>query len=254
MKIGFHNNPRKNMVEEIDWIGKNGFDFVDIFLEDDQADPSKVDVEKVKKVIKKHNLETVGHTAWYLPIGSPTKELRDVAVTKGLSYFELLSKFDVKYATIHANWPPNLFKEKEGIKFQIDSLKRLVKEGKKFGVKVMYEPITHSKDNLKNVGEILKNVSGLFFHLDTGHAFLHGKRIEDFIKKFHKKLVHVHLHDNDGKDDLHLPMGTGVIDWTNVIKILKQYYDGTITLEVFSQDKDYVIMTKNKLRELWNKS
>ena len=39
MKIGFPNNPRKNILEEIEWIGKNGFDFIDLFLEEDQAGP-----------------------------------------------------------------------------------------------------------------------------------------------------------------------------------------------------------------------
>jgi len=53
MKIGFPNNPRKDIVKEIEWIGKNKFDFIDLFLEEDKAIPEKIDVEKVKKVLKK---------------------------------------------------------------------------------------------------------------------------------------------------------------------------------------------------------
>ena len=33
MQIGAMNNPSRNPVEEIDWIGTHGFDFVDFTLE-----------------------------------------------------------------------------------------------------------------------------------------------------------------------------------------------------------------------------
>ena len=66
-------------------------------------------------------------------------------------------------------------------------------------------------------------------------------------------IKHVHLHDNNGDKDLHLPMGCGSIEWKKTLKTLKKYYNGTITLEVFSKDKDYVLLTKEKLRKLWNK-
>jgi len=66
-------------------------------------------------------------------------------------------------------------------------------------------------------------------------------------------LKHVHLSDNKGSEDLHLPMGTGNIDWKKILKILKKYYQGTITLEVFSKDKDYALLSKEKLRRLWKK-
>ena len=79
MKVGFPNNPRRDLLEEIEWIGKNRFDFVDLFLEEDQAVPERIDVEKVKNLLEKHKLEVVGHTACYLLIGSPIKSLRESA-------------------------------------------------------------------------------------------------------------------------------------------------------------------------------
>jgi len=90
-------------------------------------------------------------------------------------------------------------------------------------------------------------------HLDIGHANLFGRKPEDFIKKFRNKIKHVHLHDNNGNEDLHLPMGCGSIDWEKTLKTLKKCYNGTITLEVFSKDKEYVLLTKEKLRKLWNR-
>lgn len=253
MKIGFPNNPRKNILEEIEWIGKNKFDFVDLFLEEDQAVPEKIDVEKVKKLLQKYKLDVVGHTAWYLPIGSPVKSFRENAISETKRYFEVFSKLNVKYVTIHANWPPGMFSTKEGIKFQVETLRKLAKLAKDYNLTLVYESIDTEKDDIKGVSEILKKVPELYLHIDIGHVNLFGRKPEQFIKKFYKKLKHIHLHDNDGNKDLHIPLGTGNIDWEKTLKILKKYYNGTITLEIFSKYKDYILLSKEKLRKLWNK-
>ena len=183
MKIGFPNNPRKDLLKEIEWIGKNKFDFVDLFLEENQAVPEKIDIEKTKKLLKKYNLGVVGHTAWYLPIGSPIKTLREASEKEAVRYFEVFSKLGVEFVAIHANWP-GMFSEKEGIKFQVETLRKLVKEAKRFNLKIMYEPIETYSDNVKNVLEILKRVPDLFLLLDIGHANLFGKNQKILSKNF----------------------------------------------------------------------
>ena len=238
MRVGFPNNPRKNILDEIKWIGENGFDFVDLFLEEDMAVPGKIDVDKAKTLLREYRLGAVGHTACYLPIGSPIKSLRDAAVFEAVKYLELFNRLGVENVTVHANWPPGMFSYKEGIKWQLESLARLSKEAGRYNINLMYEPIDTLQDNAANLARILNDIPNLYLTLDLGHTNLFGKNIEEFIKEFHKRLKHVHLHDNDGRRDLHLPIGTGNINWEKVLKVLKRYYDGTITLEVFSMSID----------------
>ena len=252
MKVGFPNNPKRDILEEIEWIGKNRFDFVDLFLEEDQATPERTDVEKVRNLLEEYELEVVGHTACYLPIGSPIRSLRESAVKEITRYFRVFNELRVHLVTIHANWPTAIFSAKEGIAFQVKALKELVREAKEYNLKLMYEPIDTQKDNLENVSAVLTQVPELLFHLDIGHASLFGRKPEQFIKEFHQRLKHVHLNDNDRMRDLHLPMGAGSIDWRKAIKVLKRYYNGTITLEVFSRDRDYALISREKLIRLWN--
>jgi len=253
MKIGYPNHPRKPVLEEIEWIGRNEFDFVDLFLEEDQATPEKIDIEQTKGLLQKYRLDIVGHTAWYLPIGSQVKALRETAVNEALRCFDVLRKLEAELVTVHANWPTGLFSAEEGIGFQVEALRKLVKEAERFDLKVMYEPTDGVRDSVENVSTILESVPGLFLHIDLGHANLFGRRPEEFIMKFHEKLKHVHLHDNLKNLDLHLPMGCGDIDWENTLKCLKKCYDGTITVEVFSTDRDYALLTKEKLIRLWRR-
>jgi len=50
--------------------------------------------------------------------------------------------------------------------------------------------------------------------LDVGHANIGQKKnlVESFFKGFSGKIVHLHLSDNKGKDDDHLPIGVGYVD------------------------------------------
>lgn len=253
MKIGFPNHPRRDLLREIEWIGNNGFDFVDLFLEEDMATPEKIDIKRTRKLLERYDLGVVGHTAWYMPIGSPVKALRDAAIDELRRYFGVFAELGVENVNIHANWPGGLFTDKEGVRFQIETLKRLVEEAREFGISLMLEPLDTRFDTVKNISSILRAVPELYLHLDVGHTSLYGRNPEDFIKKLHDKLRHVHLHDNNRAKDLHLPLGCGSIEWEKILKVLKRYYDGTITLEVFSRDRDYVLLARDKLRELWEK-
>ncbi len=70
--------------------------------------------------------------------------------------------------------------------------------------------------------------------VDTGHAGLTGVPPQKLISGMNKSLVKcLHLHDNDGKDDLHSLPYTGKLDWDEIIAALKKLgYDGDVTLEI----------------------
>jgi len=65
--------------------------------------------------------------------------------------------------------------------------------------------------------------------LDVGHdACLNGKDSHIF-KKYPQKLVHMHLHDSDGKH-AHLPLGSGSVDIKSKLSMLKE--NSTCLVEV----------------------
>ncbi|MFH1122185.1 MAG: TIM barrel protein, partial [Pseudomonadota bacterium] len=58
--------------------------------------------------------------------------------------------------------------------------------------------------------------------------------------------------DNFGKEDSHLPIGAGIIDFERILRGLKEtQYDSTLTLEVFSRDRDYLKLSKEKIKKMW---
>jgi len=96
-------------------------------------------------------------------------------------------------------------------------------------------------------------VDGLGFHLDIGHANLSSdgtNKTAEFVRRYKKRLLHVHISDNKGFHDDHLPLGVGSVDWAKEIGVLlKADYARTVTLEVFSTDDDYLALSLKKARK-----
>jgi len=59
--------------------------------------------------------------------------------------------------------------------------------------------------------------------LDVGHAHTNGV-LSEFLGM--KEIVHVHIHDNNGRRDEHLPIGEGTIAWADVMDELYKRHSG----------------------------
>lgn len=88
----------------------------------------------------------------------------------------------------------------------------------------------------------------LKFCFDSGHANAFTKNIDNFPwEKYQDKLICVHLHDNDGLDDLHDLPFEGNINWKKLMKKFKQInYQGPLTTEVVVKDNNIDELTKLK--------
>lgn len=95
---------------------------------------------------------------------------------------------------------------------------------------------------LEELGELMgePNVGVAF---DIGHAYRGEKKagfkkpewkIASEIKSLGKNIVHVHLHDNHGEEDEHLPPGEGDIDFEPILDALKAInYHGLLIAELW---------------------
>ncbi len=78
----------------------------------------------------------------------------------------------------------------------------------------------------------------LNFCFDIGHSCCWGGGVE-LMEKYGDRLVAIHLHDNDGIDDLHNIPFTGKIDWEYFCKVLPTTsYKGPLNLEIHIDNLD----------------
>jgi len=256
VKIGMMNNPQADLLVEIAWAHQNGFEFLDMTLEPGAAHPKQVKVKKTRKALRDKNLKIIGHTAYYLPLASPLESLRKAAWREMGWALEVLAELGASKVTVHPDKSiPFALGSKEVLKRNLESLEKIEAMAKPLGLQVLVENMDRTFNTWEQIQEALTLLPELGFHLDVGHANLNVERnrTEEFLKAFRNRLAHVHFSDNFGKsEDLHLPLGAGTINWPRIIGLLKKSgYDGTITLEVFSPDRRYLLFSRDKLREIW---
>ncbi|WP_448568826.1 sugar phosphate isomerase/epimerase family protein [Thermus sp.] len=81
--------------------------------------------------------------------------------------------------------------------------------------------------------ELLDRFPQYGFCLDVGHALVElGPRGPFlYLEALGDRLLHLHLHDNHGQKDDHLPVGAGCVPWAKLAPFLKGF-GGTAALEV----------------------
>lgn len=258
MLIGAMNHPSRAVADEIAWMAEMGLDFVDLTLEPPAAASWLVDVPTLQAALRRHGLGVVGHTAYYLPLASPIEEIRQAALRELSRCLEVFAQLEAGWMNIHPD--RNIPMHDRG--FVVDrnrqSLAELLPLARRLGVGLMVENLPGEWNSVSQLADLLNSLPELGLHLDIGHANLHAppETAEALVAAFGARVRHVHLHDNrGGAADLHLPLGAGTVDIPRALRALRAAgYDGTITLEVFSPDRDLLAFSARRLRELWQQA
>jgi sugar phosphate isomerase/epimerase len=161
--------------------------------------------------------------------------LRDHYLPTLTATVDTASRMRIKYLTIHFSVDKELMSEPQ-LAEKIRALRELVEYAHRDGVVIGLENVTESASDLEPV---LDTVPGLSLALDVGHAQLGSPVNKSFeiVKRLGSAIRHLHVHDNRGgvgqADDLHLPVGEGIIEFPGILRaIMDLDYRGTMTLEM----------------------
>ena len=262
MKFGKLTNPTKDVLEEIKTTYKMGFDFVEIGIEGPAETPETLFKKKkqILNLLKKYKLFAIGHTSWWIELGTQYEPVRKGWIEESKKIIRLCNELGIKLLNFHSHSRGTYISDKFGkkivLKNFIKSLKELVEYGKKYNVEIMLENAAEKGEikDFKDFKYVVDRVPSLKVHLDVGHAFIYDemKGVENYIRAFKNKIVHIHMHDNHGKADEHLPIGAGSVDYKKVVKLLKGIkYNKTITFEIFSKDLDLLEISMKKVKKLF---
>lgn len=196
-------------------------------------------VKALRKVALSRDLEfTVHAPVADINIASPSPVLRRAILRRLEKSIIYSRKLDCRLWVFHpglktgvSHFYPNL-----DWSLNLKSVRDLLKIAEKKDVKISIENVPEpfpfllkSADDFSRFFSELNEDLGLT--LDVGHANL-NRQIEDFINNLRSKIVHVHVSDNQGDNDIHLGIGHGTVEWRSVAESLKGIkYDGVVILE-----------------------
>ena len=247
------NNPSKPLVDEILLARDLGFDYLDLTLEPPATGSEGFNRERARKALAKAGLPVVGHTGWHLPGNAAYPEVRQGVVASLSWALEHFAALGARTMTYHIQGAVARYVGIEAaIAAQAEVLAAVAVRAEKRGMTVVLEHTSAWPEQFRILDELFRRVPALGFHLDVGHANLAPDRkhhTAEFIRRYGRRLCHVHFSDNRGAGDDHLPLGVGTVPWPEVVRILRRRgYSAGVTLETFSADHDYLRLSLEKAR------
>lgn len=186
---------------------------------------------------------------WDINPSSHLRELRDLSLERVKRSIDACAELGGEITVVHfgrccipeVEWLSRQAREDYSI-----FLKKCAAHARRRGVRIALENPGRDPRSYPGTFEELRGLAeaeGLEIAFDVGHANLFfrrkgvrstGAQIARCIRSMRDFIAHVHLHDNRGENDDHLPPGMGEIDFRRVIAALRGVgYNGAFVLELW---------------------
>ncbi|MFQ5455603.1 MAG: sugar phosphate isomerase/epimerase family protein [Nitrospirota bacterium] len=121
-------------------------------------------------------------------------------------------------------WAQDDYIQEKWLKDSIDFWRSFLKEAIKHNIRIAIENVFD--DSPRYLSRLIKAVNSpsFGFCLDIGHFNLFSKvLLDEWFEDLKENIIEVHLHDNMGKEDDHLGIGEGEIDFDLLFSLLDRY-------------------------------
>jgi len=256
VKLGFVAFP-KPPEDYIPFAAENGFAHMEIDL---FSPPQWLErfhrrrVQALRQQLASAGLTVSFHAAYVLNLADYLPEIRAAAVRYMERLLSVANDLGATWVTVHPGYgvgiPTLAWVRSLALDCLRWSLERLLPIAERLQMPLALENINPAPPGseivflLDTPGELAQILSEfpspmLAVCLDVGHAAV-SEGFAPYWSVAQNRCVGLHVHDNDGHDDLHLVPGKGVINWQEVITALRQSgFSGAINIELYD-DADKV--------------
>jgi sugar phosphate isomerase/epimerase len=160
-------------------------------------------------------------------ITEPVKNVRLPMVDEIKRAIEIAEEVPFKYLVQHMGVSGEEFDMRK-VDASFSALEELTVFAQQRGVEILLENIPNELSSAERLLQFNEMTHlNLNFVLDTGHANMH-EGVETAFNLMQDRIRSTHVHDNNGKDDIHLfPMVSegGTIDWKKAMELLRSRGD-----------------------------
>lgn len=203
-------------------------------------------LENQASICKREGIEIhQTHGPWRYPPQDSTPEARAERFEKMSRAIEGTAILGCKKMVIHPIMPFSINDkghEQETYEMNLEFMSKLCRVGRENDVVICYENMPMPLFSMASVLVVLKFVKEInneYFKvcLDTGHSAITKESPGEAVRMLGKDYLQaLHIHDNNGKHDIHIHPFAGVIDWENFCAALREIsFDGVMNLEVKTQ-------------------
>ncbi|MBI4333288.1 MAG: sugar phosphate isomerase/epimerase [Chloroflexi bacterium] len=234
----FVGSPIAGILETIKQAGFDGIEIAAFRQHFNYHSPREV--EMVKGELDRLGLRAVSLHAPYsieLDITSPSETQRRQAVSETTAAAGALARLGGRTLVIHAGSEDEKASgSTQRLRHSAESLTEIYEFCRKHNLKMAIEDMLGHLlgGRTWEIEWVLSQLptEGIGVCLDTGHSYLSGD-LQGRLKAFAPRLMMLHVHDNAGRYDDHLPPGEGRIDWPWLFRSLAATgFKGDLVLEI----------------------
>ena len=219
----------KDLLKNVNDLIEYGADKVELLMDGQKWD----DMEKLFRKLAFKLIElpvryTIHPPAWDINLTSENKAIREASFSQYKKAIEFANMIQAEHVVIHPGFCFSpVFDRRLAQQRAADYINQLCEFAKHLNVKLAIENVGYNGSSIFTQDEFtsfLENIDETAeYLLDIGHANLNGWDIPQVIKNTKDRLIALHIHDNNGTGDDHLPIGEGTVQWQEIFKaILKQ--------------------------------
>ncbi len=208
--------------------------------------------EELLSVIRSFPVTCSLHTpCWDVNMAAENRHVRDAGLQSALDALEFAARLGCTHLVVHPGFCQTpVFDRSKAQHHARQALEILCRRAGETGVRLAVENVGYGGTCLYNYPEFSSLLdrlgSEVGYLLDVGHAVLNGWDPVAATRHLAPRLLALHLHDNDGVTDSHLPIGQGTIPWDALweevarlphsVNLILEYNFGT-PLERLAKDK-----------------
>ena len=239
---------RAHSVTEAELIAKAGFPFAEISIRD--LAEFQTEIKALKQLKETRGIFYLAHGPEEdNPWEPETLRSRFLPLIKSL--LDCAAELSIALFTVHF-WIDRRFIDEGIVAEKIKILSDMSCYAADHGINLCIENLS---EKCSDFSSAFDGIDSLGMTLDIGHGELLTARntAHAFAAHCFGRIRHLHLHDNQGgdtpTDDLHLPLGEGVIDFATILRTLRDKgYERTMTLEVQPQ---FLRNGKRIIEKIW---
>jgi sugar phosphate isomerase/epimerase len=169
---------------------------------------------------------SVHPAAWDTNLTSPVKEIRETTLKLHKDTIVFAKKIGAKQVVLHPgfNYSP-AFEKKQAKIWAREATAELIEFSKPLGIALAFENVGYHGASIYTFDEFCTALDGfddtVGYLVDTGHANVNGWDVPALIDRLKDRLYGIHIHDNMGDADSHLPIYSGNLNWEKIFKVMR---------------------------------
>jgi len=223
----FINVPYEMLLDRLEFAIKNRL-LPEIYFDGNALDTARQgDINHLAMALSAQDIDCTLHGPYMdLSPGGLDAKVREITLERIRKTMDLAALFKPKAVVFHPGFDPWRFEEYEHVWLEksIEAWKPIARKAEEIGTTVAVENVFEEEP--RTLISLIEGVNSpnFGFCFDTGHYFVFSKApLDHWLDPLGHYLVEVHLHDNHGTRDDHLPLGDGSMDFDEFFDLIGRF-------------------------------